>query len=228
MIDERTRSALTRLTENEKQCLRRRLLPQTAKEMAIDLGVSPHAVEKRLKMARTKLGLSSSLDAARLLAATESQLPVPQSPGLSPNAEVDDALVTSGGRRWWIIGGVTMSITIAAALALHFTGASAPVAQDKRPHLPATPETATAFLGESFDLMDRNHSGFIDPSETPRTMVRLEDGAKQAIEPVRAYAMFVARSDRNGDGRVSREEYISAGRDMVEANGIPANWKPNG
>ena len=48
--------ALARLTENEKICLRRRLLPQTAKEMAIDLGISPHAVEKRLKMARAKLG----------------------------------------------------------------------------------------------------------------------------------------------------------------------------
>jgi DNA-binding CsgD family transcriptional regulator len=69
--DERTLSALARLTANEKECLRRRLLPQTAKEMAIDLGISPHAVEKRLKMARAKLGLASSLEAARLLLATE-------------------------------------------------------------------------------------------------------------------------------------------------------------
>lgn len=67
MIDERTRAALSRLTENERACLMRRLHHQTAKEMAIDLGISPHAVEKRLKMARTKLGVSSSLEAARLL-----------------------------------------------------------------------------------------------------------------------------------------------------------------
>ena len=51
-IDARTQAALARLTDNEKECLRRRLLQQTAKEMALDLGVSPHAVEKRLKMAR--------------------------------------------------------------------------------------------------------------------------------------------------------------------------------
>src|SRR6185503_13082603 len=70
-IDDKTRAALGRLTENEKECLRRRLQQQTAKEMALELGVSPHAVEKRLKMARTKLGLSSSLAAARLLAETE-------------------------------------------------------------------------------------------------------------------------------------------------------------
>src|SRR5688572_30871708 len=70
-IDTRTHAALARLTDNEKECLRRRLQQQTAKEMALELGVSPHAVEKRLKMARTKLGLSSSLEAARLLAASE-------------------------------------------------------------------------------------------------------------------------------------------------------------
>jgi DNA-binding CsgD family transcriptional regulator len=71
-------AALARLTANEKECLRRRLLPQTAKEMVIDLGISPHAVEKRLKMARAKLGVSSSLAAARLLAgAEEDQLLVP-------------------------------------------------------------------------------------------------------------------------------------------------------
>lgn len=53
-IDDAARAALARLTLNEKECLRRRLLHQTAKEMALDLGISPHAVEKRLKMARTK------------------------------------------------------------------------------------------------------------------------------------------------------------------------------
>src|SRR5688572_20585546 len=70
-IDARMQAALARLTDNEKECLRRRLRQQTAKEMALELGVSPHAVEKRLKMARAKLGLSSSLEAARLLAASD-------------------------------------------------------------------------------------------------------------------------------------------------------------
>src|SRR6188768_3292731 len=80
-IDARTDAALARLTANEKECLRRRLRQQTAKEMALELGVSPHAVEKRLKMARTKLGLSSSLEAARLLMASEAyQQTGPQAP----------------------------------------------------------------------------------------------------------------------------------------------------
>ncbi|MBX3593729.1 hypothetical protein [Sphingomonas sp.] len=57
MIDDATRAALDRLTEAEKMCLRRRFVPQTAKEMAIDLGISPHAIDKRLKMARTRKAL---------------------------------------------------------------------------------------------------------------------------------------------------------------------------
>lgn len=67
VIDESMRAAILRLTIAERECLQRRLRHQTAKEMALDLGISPHAVEKRLKMARAKLGLSSSLEAAKLV-----------------------------------------------------------------------------------------------------------------------------------------------------------------
>jgi DNA-binding CsgD family transcriptional regulator len=42
-IDARMQAALARLTDNEKECLRRRLNQQTAKEMALELGISPHA-----------------------------------------------------------------------------------------------------------------------------------------------------------------------------------------
>lgn len=58
LIDETKLAAIKRLTPAERECLRRCLEHQTAKQMAIDLGVSAHAVEKRLKMARAKLGLS--------------------------------------------------------------------------------------------------------------------------------------------------------------------------
>ena len=62
VMDESTRAAILRLTMAERECLKRCLNHQTAKQMALDLGISPHAVEKRLKMARAKLGLSSSLE----------------------------------------------------------------------------------------------------------------------------------------------------------------------
>lgn len=56
---------------------------KSAKEIAVDLGISHHAVEKRLKMARTKLGATSSLEAARMLGEAERYgQAVPQSPGM--------------------------------------------------------------------------------------------------------------------------------------------------
>jgi len=71
VMDESTRAAILRLTKAERECLKRCLGHQTAKQMALELGISPHAVEKRLKMARAKLGLSSSLEAAKLVEALE-------------------------------------------------------------------------------------------------------------------------------------------------------------
>jgi DNA-binding CsgD family transcriptional regulator len=42
------RDSLSRLTEREKVCLRQWLQHKSAKEIAADLGISHHAVEKRL------------------------------------------------------------------------------------------------------------------------------------------------------------------------------------
>jgi DNA-binding CsgD family transcriptional regulator/Ca2+-binding EF-hand superfamily protein len=127
MIDERTRAALARLTENERICLARRLRHQTAKEMAIDLGISPHAVEKRLKMARTKLGVSSSLEAARLLEASEGGgHAVPEPSDLGP----DEAARQAGGdpaiaapawqpiAPYLLTGAIAMSLAVLAVLAV--------------------------------------------------------------------------------------------------------------
>jgi DNA-binding CsgD family transcriptional regulator len=114
-IDARMQAALTRLTDNEKECLRRRLRQQTAKEMALDLGVSPHAVEKRLKMARAKLGLSSSLEAARLLAAVDQrQLTGPQRSDLEPEPHPRQMRFT----RPLVVGGIAMAILAATLIAL--------------------------------------------------------------------------------------------------------------
>ena len=77
------RDALSRLTEREKICLRQWLDHKSAKEIAADLGISHHAVEKRLKLARTKLGATSSLEAARMLSQAEGYgQTVAQSPDL--------------------------------------------------------------------------------------------------------------------------------------------------
>ena len=123
-IDARMQAALARLTDNEKECLRRRLRQQTAKEMALDLGVSPHAVEKRLKMARTKLGLSSSLEAARLLEASEEyQQTGPQTSDLAAAAPRGDKRF----HRTLTLGAITMSLLIATAIVLAVQGGVAPL-----------------------------------------------------------------------------------------------------
>src|SRR3954452_1967871 len=81
------RDPLSRLTQREKVCLRQWLQHKSAKEIAADLGISHHAVEKRLKMARTKLGATASLEAARMLGESEGYgLAVAQSPDLAPDA----------------------------------------------------------------------------------------------------------------------------------------------
>lgn len=233
-------AAISRLTENEKECLRRRLLPQTAKEMAIELGVSPHAVEKRLKMARTKLGLSSSLQAARLLvqAEAQSQALVPHAPDLAAPLLPLHAGPVSGGRRWWWIGGIAMSITIAAVAGLALVPQGSPVAQQAAPaaqqkmkmydgpFVPATPEQATAYLAQSFATMDKDKSGYLEAGEAPRASVSVNNGPRKDVGAEQGGRMFLARFDTNGDGKVSKDEYIATRRPMVLAMGIPANWKP--
>ena len=109
------RESLSRLTEREKVCLRHWLQHKSAKEIAADLGISHHAVEKRLKMARTKLGATSSLEAARMLGGAEGYgRTVPQSPDL-----VSDALpLHSALARPAVLGVATMILIGAIVLGL--------------------------------------------------------------------------------------------------------------
>jgi DNA-binding CsgD family transcriptional regulator len=231
ILDDPMRAAIARLTPNEKECLRRRLLSQTAKEMALELGVSPHAVEKRLKMARAKLGVSSSLQAARMLVSTESQHSVPHASDLALRADKGDDRSSLGDGRRGLIGGMTiMTIMIAAALALALApeGAQIPGRRDNPVQVRATPEQAAAFLASSFTTMDRDHSNYLEAGEAPPISVRIggAHGTSRQIAVGQRGAMFLARNDHDGDGRVSREEFIAANRALIEAAGIPANWRP--
>jgi DNA-binding CsgD family transcriptional regulator len=109
------REPLSRLTEREKVCLRQWLQHKSAKEIAADLGISHHAVEKRLKMARTKLGATSSLEAARMLVATEGYgQVVPQPSDLAYKA----LPLQSGFTRKTVFGVAVMILAAAIILAL--------------------------------------------------------------------------------------------------------------
>jgi DNA-binding CsgD family transcriptional regulator len=139
LIDDNMRAAISRLTSAERECLRRCLSHQTAKQMALDLGISPHAVEKRLKMARAKLGLSSSLQAAKLVEAVDGAgqvVPLPSDlppAGAQPDqassvaASRDDIVVIVRRQPFPLIIGVMLMSFLAAAglmLALQSSGAT--------------------------------------------------------------------------------------------------------
>jgi DNA-binding CsgD family transcriptional regulator len=235
-LDERAAAAVERLTGNERECLRRCLLPQTAKEMAIDLRISPHAVEKRLKMARLKLGMTSSLQAARLLAEAERggryDPLVPQisdlarNHGLRESPQHDGSLVRRAGLGP-ILGVTAMSIMIVAALVWSMAGGQTQTSAQAGQK--ATAEQATAFLTSSFELMDRDHSGFVELAEAPERMTvrAVREGAEaQVVAPHQARAMWIAQADSDSDGKVSSAEYVASHLAIFMAQGVPANWKP--
>jgi DNA-binding CsgD family transcriptional regulator len=209
-IDDKTRAALGRLSAGERECLERRLRHQTAKEIALELGVSPHAVEKRLKMARAKLGLSSSLQVAQLLAAAvEYQQTGPQTADLPSTPPASDKRFD----RPLILGGLVMILVTAAIIALVAqssggaadggvaprpgpSGAvampSAPAGETKRDEfrmLPAsefvdgTPEELRAFAEDRFRTMDKDSSGFIEREEAPAVQIRLTNAVWEGNGP---------------------------------------------
>jgi len=106
---------LARLTEREKACLRQWLQHKSAKEIAADLGISHHAVEKRLKMARIKLGAASSLQAARMLGEAEGY---GQTVAHTPDLPSHTLPLQSVFTRPLIFGAIMMSLIGAAILAL--------------------------------------------------------------------------------------------------------------
>jgi DNA-binding CsgD family transcriptional regulator len=64
-------NGVTRLSAGQKECLRLVLHGYEAKEIARTLGTSPGAVHERLRAARRTLDVSSSREAARILARHE-------------------------------------------------------------------------------------------------------------------------------------------------------------
>src|SRR5690606_13573730 len=228
--------------------LRRRLRHQTAKEMALASGVSPHAVEKRLKMARAKLGLSSSLEAARLLAASEGyQRTGPQAADLSAGPPRSDKRL----HRSLMFGGLAMTLVTATILALA-AQSSAPAGETKPDNFrmaPAsafvegTPEELRAFAEERFREMDKDGSGLVERGEAPIPQIRLTEGTWEGDGPPprewfeqqrsqavplgadMARAAFIARGDGNEDGKLSFDEYLTIRNSGFDAKQIPVGWR---
>lgn len=229
-LDDRMRAALARLTENEKACLRRRLRPQTAKEMALELGVSPHAIEKRLKMARAKLGVSSSLEAARLLelAEAEYQRPGPEPSDLeaspatfhpAPDAGAQPSLAGRSRRTFSILGVIVISILLAGGLALGAIGAlqdapAGPQPGEQRPRsladiLASTGRNGLGWIGGTAEQRHASAVGLFEDLDRDRSgfIERDEEPAmaRTADDPPHDW---LAHHDPNKDDRVSLSEFL--------------------
>jgi len=244
--------SIARLTDREKDCLRRWLRHQTAKEMALELGISPHAVEKRLKSARAKLGVTTSLEAARQLAACEGYQRTASQPPDLPAADVSRK---DRFTKTTLAGATFMTILFASALALAVSQAGG--FADKPADTPA-PESARLDRGAlppgrvapsdaevilmtqtTFHHVDADNSGYIDgaespldPSPGPQPVYRRDENGNavptgervmQNVEEIQAE--FYRTADTNGDGRISYPEFHRWSAPNIVRNGIPAEWQ---
>ncbi|MDC8753049.1 LuxR C-terminal-related transcriptional regulator [Erythrobacter sp. sf7] len=240
-------SRVDRLTEKEKDCLRRWMHHQTAKQIALDLGVSHHAIEKRLKTARLKLDVASSIEAAQMLAQAEGyDWAAPHSPDLSDKVD--------GGQKpssiQFRIGALIMTLSLFAAALIAFQpapqGAEAPEAMsrvrttsqlqgqsddDDRKTLmlssgemkykPASATEIREWLDFIFGTVDQDESGFIETAEAPSTFPIDDAMGRTVYTGVSAKAAFFEKYDGNSDGRVSKDEYIAVSFDTFKDRGIP-------
>jgi DNA-binding CsgD family transcriptional regulator len=239
---------INRLTEREKEVLRAWLNHKSAKEIALDFGITHHAVEKRLKMARTKLDAGSSLEAARMLAEAEGASAgygqaVTAAPDLPPAPPPRSLL----RYRPIAIGGIAMSLALVLALAL--TTGGTPSAADE--DLAAATAAASAAAGASanadkparaavikldpdmtpvFDKLDENASGYLERPESPFVAMAILDSTQQDGPETSAIlgdktdpeqvARFYAEADTDGDGRVSFREFHVWNSAQLAALGI--------
>ncbi|WP_157696601.1 sigma factor-like helix-turn-helix DNA-binding protein [Porphyrobacter sp. CACIAM 03H1] len=204
-------AALERLTDREKECLLRRLHHQTAKEMAIDMGLSSHAIEKRLKMARTKLGVSSSLQAARLLAASEGY----QITGPLPT-DLDEAQTSAKAPHLQTVltGACLMFAAVIVVMLVAGPGAE--------PFALPRPGEIIVSGPSTFDELDKDRSGFLEGEEAPALAQfggdaeyeQLPDGSVHlsgdyvtVIESSGLRDRFYLEADADRDGKVSAAEF---------------------
>lgn len=223
---------LSNLTEREKECLRAWLDHKTAKEIALDLGISHHAVEKRLKMARIKLDVASSIDAARLLGEAEGYGQTVAQP-----ADLSKVLPTDQRSKFRKlgIGALVMSLLTAISLALlvqasgeagspsmkaagesgRATNADKGVYDaiengeersiEELEFVKASPERVRAYVRQMFDASDKDGSGFIEVPEAPLRLATMKP--RQPDEPIRIYRKEDVAEELHGPA--AQRQYVA-------------------
>ncbi len=117
------------LTERQKQCLRGIYANLSIKEIGVQLDLSPHTVNEHLRDVRRLLGVSRSMEAARLLIAHEGDTrDVPTPIGVAAEAAAADIETASPvglvRNRYNLTSLQRIGLTVAVAFsALAFVGA---------------------------------------------------------------------------------------------------------
>jgi DNA-binding CsgD family transcriptional regulator len=193
------------LSEREKETLRLLLAGHDAKSIARRLDLSVHTVNERLRDARRKLGVSSSREAARLLAECEGQHPNflgDNQFGVAESTPVMTATTPShrparASRLAWLSGGMLiMSLLIAAAAlvyAVHGTGT------------PQAEVVPAAVAGQSDPMA-------MAPA---RDWLKLVDGQRWAESWTAAGASF--------QSHVTSDQWVATIRAVREQVGAPSN-----
>ncbi|MCJ8190155.1 EF-hand domain-containing protein [Sphingomicrobium aestuariivivum] len=183
----------TGLTRREREVLAGILERKTAKEMALDLGISHHAVEKRLKRARHKLGAATSLEAARRYEERYGQaVSGPSDLGGDPadGAAVAPAAPRRSRRRLFGVSLMLIAIAIAAAAIMH----------------PADETNA-------FVALDRDGNNFIERNEflaRSTHATRVSEDRSENLDAAEVNALMgrlFGELDKDGDGRLTAEEF---------------------
>jgi len=222
------RNGLSRLTEREKECLRLWLQHKTAKEIALDLGISHHAVEKRLKMARIKLDAGSSLEAARMLGEAEGYgLTVAHSPEVESEAPTPDKWFT----RPLALGVMTMILLATATAFLLSQASTVEATATDNSDVPeilmvmATPEQIEDHIAEQFAEFDADGSGFIEESEGPRSIgaACCNMAPRDELTGQAAWQFFIDQNEDDGDNRISHAEFRNVRYDAMLKNGFAVN-----
>lgn len=204
---------ITTLTERERQALRGWLEHKTAKEIALDLGVSHHAIEKRLKTARLKLGVASSLEAARLLAEADALSGRYQPAG----AQLSEVPLAAQERQQWrpqprIMGAFAMLFTIVAAIVL--SQQATPQAASPPASTSSAEERIAASSRRTFNLLDEDRSGYLEPPESPIIQFAVID--KQETAAAVARVLNEARAERQGKPAITTSGLKLAGSASAE------------
>jgi hypothetical protein len=95
----------------------------------------------------------------------------------------------------------------------------------------ATPDEIHMFVAEGFDLMDKDHSGFIERGEAPVGGIGFQKpgtgGKSTWITGTAGQALWISNGDKDGDGKMSKDEYIAWMYPIWSQWGaLPAFWKP--